>query len=110
MVYYYIQVLVDTEMGHSYKIIVSSTWGWLSLCTLNVTNDIQTDIFYAASKVGPYLESLETHTALVFLQAKDNTNVAFYIPLFFLAPLYSRSYVPPSKMWIIFFEKKKKQW
>lgn len=64
---------------------------------------MQTDIFYAASKVGPYLESLETHTAFVFLRAKDNTNVAFYIPLFILAPLYSGSYVPFSKMWIFFF-------
>lgn len=63
-----------------------------------MTNGLQTENVYVASKVEPYLESLETHTTVIFLFAKNNKNVAFYVPLFFLALLYFRVLLPLQRL------------
>lgn len=59
-----------------------------------MTNGLQTENVYVASKVEPYLEGLGTHTTVIFLLAKNNKNVTFYVPLFFLALLCLRVLLP----------------
>lgn len=62
-----------------------------------MTNGLQTENVYVASKVEPYLEGLETHTTVIFLLAKNNKNVTFYVP-FLSGTALLKSSAPSTKI------------